>query len=160
MNVQAGQVVDVEIKQHEGNYVKPKAKYKPFGGQGTRLGSPTPGDGLTASVPVTTAPTSTSATVTATAATNEQPQIEIDESQPVIRLQVRLGNGNRLSSRFNTTHTVGHVYSFVTEASPDSQNRGWVLMTTFPSTELTDHGLALGDIEDLKKGGVLVQKWK
>ena len=43
MNVHPGQEVDVELKQHDENYVKPKAKYKPFGGSGNRLGSPTPG---------------------------------------------------------------------------------------------------------------------
>lgn len=155
MNVQAGQVVDVEIKQHEGNYVKPKPKYKPFGGQGNRLGSPTPGDGLTA-VPTTAAPSGGGQS----AETDQQPKVDVDESQPVIRVQIRLGNGSRLPARFNISHTVGDVYTLVAAASPESQNREWALMTTFPSTELTDHGVALGDIPDLRKGGVLVQKWK
>ncbi|KAJ5099612.1 UBX domain-containing protein 1 [Penicillium argentinense] len=43
MNVQAGQEVDVELKQHEEKFTKPKPKYKPFSGAGQRLGSPTPG---------------------------------------------------------------------------------------------------------------------
>lgn len=153
MNVEAGQEVDVEIKQHEGNYVKPKPKYKPFGGQGNRLGSPTPGDSLT-SAPARATPASTAP------ATNEPSKVDIDESQPVINLQIRLGNGTRLPSRFNASHTMGDVYSFVAAASPESQNREWVLMTTFPSKELTDRGVALGDMPDFKKGGVMVQKWK
>jgi UBX domain-containing protein 1 len=153
MNVQPGQEVDVEIKQHEGNYVKPKQKYKPFSGQGNRLGSPTPGDGLT-SAPTPASPP------TAAAVSNEPPTVEIDELQPIISLQIRLGNGTRLPSRFNANHTIGDVYSFVAAASPESQTREWALMTTFPSKELTDHGAKLGDMPDLKRGGVLVQKWK
>ena len=43
MGVLPGQDVDVEIKQHQENYVRPKKKYVPFGGTGNRLGSPTPG---------------------------------------------------------------------------------------------------------------------
>ncbi|ERF73165.1 UBX domain-containing protein 1 [Endocarpon pusillum Z07020] len=155
MNVQPGQEVDVEIKQHEGNYVKPKQKYKPFSGQGNRLGSPTPGDSLTgASITPAAPPAAASST------SEEPPKVEIDEAQPVITLQIRLGNGTRLPSRFNPSHTIGDVYSFVAAASPDSQTREWALMTTFPSTELTDRSVALGDLPELKRGGVLVQKWR
>jgi UBX domain-containing protein 1 len=152
MNVHPGQEVDVEIKQHEGAYVKPKQKYKPFGGQGNRLGSPTPGDSLTS-----TAITSTPAP--AVAASDGPPKIDIDESQPVISLQIRLGNGTRLPARFNASHTIGDVYAFVAAASPDGQNRQWALMTTFPSKELTNRGVALGDMPEFKRGGVVVQKW-
>jgi UBX domain-containing protein 1 len=154
MNVQPGQEVDVEIKQHEGNYVKPKQKYKPFGGQGNRLGSPTPGDSLTSS---STKPTPVVAT---TVTSDEPPKVDVDESQPVISLQIRLGNGTRLPSRFNVTHTIGDVYSFVASANPESRTRDWALMTTFPSKELTDREMALGDMAEFKRGGVMVQKWK
>ena len=44
LNVEPDQEVDVKLEQHTNdNYVKPKAKYKPFSGGGQRLGSPTPG---------------------------------------------------------------------------------------------------------------------
>ena len=155
MNVQPGQEVDVEIKQHEGKYVKPKQKYKPFSGQGNRLGSPTPGDGLT-NASGTTAPTP----VPAAAVSDGPPKVDIDESQPIISLQIRLGNGTRLPSRFNPSHTIGDVYAFVAAASPGSQTREWALMTTFPSKELSDRNVALGDISDFKRGGVVIQKWK
>lgn len=155
MNVQPGQEVDVEIKQHEGKYVKPKQKYKPFSGQGNRLGSPTPGDGLT-HTSTSTAP----APVPAAAASDVLPKVEIDESQPIISLQIRLGNGTRLPSRFNPSHTIGDVYAVVAAASLEGQTREWVLMTTFPSKELSDRNMALGDIPDFKRGGVVIQKWK
>lgn len=157
MNVEPGQEVDVEIKQHEGDYVKPKQKYKPFGGQGNRLGSPTPGDSLTTtSVTSARAPTATAAA----AASGEPPKVDVDESQPILTIQIRLGNGTRLPARFNASHTIGDVYSFVAAASPESQNRDWALMTTFPSKELTDKDVTLGDTPDFKRGGVVVQKWK
>jgi UBX domain-containing protein 1 len=69
-------------------------------------------------------------------------------------------SGTRLPARFNTTHTIGDVYEFVATASPESQNREWVLQTTFPSTELTDHAKILGEMPEFKRGGVVVQKWK
>jgi len=153
MNVQPGQEVDVDLKQHEEKYVKPKPKYKPFSGAGQRLGSPTPGvQTQTTSAPTTAAP--------GPAATEQPPKPEVDESQPTLTLQVRLGDGTRLTSRFNASHTVGDVYEFVTAASPDSRTRPWVLMTTFPSKELDDRSAVLGDLSEFKRGGVVVQKWQ
>ena len=151
MNVRPGQEVDVEVKQHQENYVKPKPKYKPFSGVGQRLGSPTPGPGTHAPAP----PASAASVPTST--TSEKPSI--DESQPTITLQIRLGDGTRLSTRFNTTQTIGDVYSFIAAASPSSQARSWVLMTTFPSTELRDKEAILGELKEYKRGGVVVQKW-
>lgn len=149
MNVEAGQEVDVELKQHEEKYSKPKPKYKAFSGAGQRLGSPTPGIQSQPATPSTTP----------TQSTGEPPKPEVDESRPIVTLQIRLGDGTRLTSRFNTTATMGDVYAFVAAASPDSQSRQWVLMTTFPSKELNDRDVTLGDLPDFKRGGVVVQKW-
>ncbi|PYH78541.1 SEP-domain-containing protein [Aspergillus uvarum CBS 121591] len=154
MNVQSGQEVDVEINQHEEKYVKPKPKYKPFSGQGQRLGSPTPGVSTSAAAP---APAPAPAPASQA---SEPPKPTVDESQPTITLQIRLGDGTRLTSRFNTTHTIGDVYEFVSASSPASQSRPWVLMTTFPSKDLTDKSAVLGEMADFKRGGVVVQKWQ
>jgi UBX domain-containing protein 1 len=150
MNVQAGQEVDVELKQHDEKYTKPKPKYKPFSGAGQRLGSPTPGvQSQASSSSVTPAPSTSS---------DSKPTHEVDESQPTVTLQIRLGDGTRLTSRFNTTATIGEVYAFVSAAAPDG-GRPWVLMTTFPSNELKDRDQVLGDLPEFKRGGVVVQKW-
>ena len=149
MNAQHGQDVDVEIKQHEEKYVRPKPKYKPFASQGQRLGSPTPGVRAPAPAEPTPAPASA-----------EPPKTNVDESQPAVTLQVRLGDGTRLTSRFNLTQTIGDVYDFVTAASPQNQSRPWVLLTTFPSKELTDKAAVLGELAEFKRGGVVVQKWQ
>ncbi|KAL4801614.1 P-loop containing nucleoside triphosphate hydrolase protein [Aspergillus unguis] len=150
MNAQHGQEVDVEIKQHDEKYVRPKPKYKPFAGKGQRLGSPTPG----VRTPTPSEPAA------APQASSEPPKPNVDESQPVVTLQIRLGDGTRLTSRFNTTHTIGDVYQFVSAASTEGQTRPWVLLTTFPSKELSDKSAVLGDLAEFKRGGVVVLSGK
>jgi len=157
LDVQPGQEVDLNLDPHKDeNYVKPKPKYKPFGGSGQRLGSPTPGVASASSSSTTAAPSQQSAVPGGAA----PPTNEVDESAPTVTLQVRLGDGTRLQSRFNTTQTIGDVYDFVNRASPASAERAWALMTTFPSKELEDKSVVLGDMSDFKRGGVVVQKWK
>ena len=155
MNVEHTQEVDVKLEQHAEKYKPPKQKYKAFSGGGQRLGSPTPG-------PSTNSPPSNPPAINAPSpATAPNPAVfNVDESQPTVSLQVRLGDGTRLTSRFNTTHTVGDVYDFVNRSSSSGQGRAWVLMTTFPSKELQDKGQALGDVSEFKRGGVVVQKWQ
>ena len=155
MNVRQDQEVDVKVEPHDGPYVAPKKKYKPFSGSGQRLGSPTPG---TASASTSAAHAPASSAAQSAAASSSTPNVELDQSQPIVSLQIRLGDGSRLVSRFNTNHTVGDVYGFVRASSASSAAREWVLMTTFPSKELTDQTQALADTE-LKKGGTVVQKW-
>ena len=158
LNVEPGQEVDLEVHPHrDEKYQAPKKTYKPFGGQGQRLGSPTPAAGpsnTSAFAPPAAAASSSSASASTTTA---PASMDVDESAPTITLQIRLGDGTRLSSRFNTSHTIGDVYGFVDRAA--SNQRAYVLMTTFPSRELKDKSQVLGDMSDFKRGGVVVQKW-
>ena len=158
LNVTQDQEVDVQLEQHRENYVAPKKKYKPFEGGGQRLGSPTPGGGEAVAPAAPAAAPSASARAPQGAAQAGPADLNADE--PTISLQIRLGDGTRLVSRFNTTHTIGDVYDFVTASNPGSSARPWALMTTFPSKELTDKSQVLGDLADFKRGGVVVQKWK
>ncbi|KAK5033206.1 protein phosphatase regulator [Exophiala sideris] len=153
MNVQPGQEVDVEIKQHDEKYVKPKKKYKPFGGSGQRLGSPTPG-GMSSPMPGSFAAEPAAPAAPATAG---PPTANVDESKPTVTLRISLGSGTRLTSRFNTTQTIGDVYDFVQRAEPGG--RDFVLQTTFPTNELTDKTKVLGDMAEFKRGGAIVQKY-
>lgn len=146
----------MKLEQHSENYVQPKKKYVPFGGGGQRLGSPTPGVSSTTTEP---APAPAPAAAPASAATTSATDVDVNESQPILSLQIRLGDGTRLPARFNTTHTIGDVYSFVAAANSQSRTRSWVLMTTFPSKELSDKSQVLGDLSEFKRGGVVVQKW-
>lgn len=154
LDVQPDQEVDLNLDPHKGeNYVQPKPKYKPFGGQGNRLGAPTPG--LATSSGAASSLSSAAPPAAASQPATQQPAI--DESQPTIQLQVRLGDGTRLVARFNTTQTIGDVYSFVDRAA--SQPRSYALMQTFPSKELSDKSQVLGEMSDFKRGGTVVQKW-
>ncbi|KAF2801595.1 SEP-domain-containing protein [Mytilinidion resinicola] len=158
LNVERGQEVDVEVRPHKDeDYVKPKSKYKPFSGSGQRLGSPTPGAAAPSSHAPAAAPAAAAAASSSSAAA---PKVNIDDSTPAVTLQIRLGDGTRLQSRFNTTHTIGDVYGFVDAASPASTQRAYALMTTFPSTELADRKVQIGELPEFKRGGVVVQKWK
>lgn len=151
MNVRYDQPVDVKLHQHQENYRPLPKKYKPFGGEGRRLGSPVPGEGsssATASTSSASAPTSSPA-----------PQRTVDESQPTLTLRIQLPNGTRLPARFNTTSTVNDVYEFVQSASPDTRSRPWVLATTFPNKDHTDRSLVLGEMPEFKRGGTAVVKW-
>lgn len=156
LGVQPGQEVDLQLDTHKDqDYVAPKQKYKPFGGQGQRLGSPTPG----ASSSVPPPPQPAAAPASTSTAPPASPTVDVDESAPTVTLQIRLGDGTRLQSRFNTTHTVGHVYDFVNSANSASTQRSYVLMTTFPNKDLADKSAVLGDMAEFKRGGVVVQKW-
>ena len=157
MNVDRGQPVDVSLEKLDEPYKAPRKKFQPFSGQGQRLGSPTPGLGdpvaPAAVQPVAPANPSPSAASTASA-------IELDESQPILSIQIRLGDGTRLVARLNPSHTIGDIYNFVAVSNPGSAQRSWVLMTTFPSKELVDRDVKLGDLAEFKRGGVVVQKWQ
>ena len=159
LNVLPGQEVDVKLEQHNEKYVAPKKKYKPFEGTGHRLGSPTPG--VSSSDSATIKPTNTATASTGPPASADgTAAVNVTDAEPVISLQVRLGDGTRLVSRFNTSHTIGDVYNFVNSANIASRSRPWVLMTTFPSKELQDKSQQLGDLAEFKRGGVVIQKWQ
>ena len=158
MNVERSQEVDVQLQPHSEKYQQPKKKYKPFSGGGQRLGSLTPGPGSGPEESKPTPATLASASITPT--DSGAPVVHVHDSEPTVSLQIRLGDGTRLVSRFNVTHTIGDVYSFVAAATASSEERAWVLMTTFPSKELQDKAQALGDLAEFRRGGVVVQKWQ
>ncbi|KAK5166018.1 hypothetical protein LTR04_000765, partial [Oleoguttula sp. CCFEE 6159] len=165
LNIQHGQEVDLVVSPHKDeDYVQPKQKYKPFSGSGQRLGSPVPSTfehgsaGATSQQPTVTTGVATTATATSSSAfSSAAPEADIDPSQPTLQLQIRLADGTRLQSRFNTSQTVGHVRAFVNAARPAT--RPWTLMTTFPTKELKDEAQVLGEMAEFKRGGVVVQKW-
>lgn len=153
MNVEPGQPADVNVfRRLDEDYVPPKKKHASFSGQGNRLGSPTPGgeaSGSAAPAIPTPAPTARPQAPV--------PTVEVNQSSPITTLQIRLGDGTRLVSRFNHTHTVGDVYSFVNSASLESRSRNYILQTTFPNKELSDHGQTIKDAGLVN--AVVVQKW-
>ena len=152
MNIQPDQEVDVRLQEHETPYQPPKKKRTAFEGSGQRLGSPVPGAPPSRQAVVTPAPA-------APTSKEEAVKHDVDDSQPTVSLQIRLGDGTRLVSRFNTSDTIEDIYTFVQASNPASRTRNWVLMTTFPNKELTDKSSKIEDMDELKKGGMVVQKW-
>ncbi|KAJ6256623.1 UBX domain-containing protein [Drechslerella dactyloides] len=155
MNVEPGQFTDVNVhRKMDEDYVPPKKKFAPFGGSGQRLGAPTPGfDSTTASSSTSAAPPAASAPA------QPAPQtVSVDSSQPSTSLQIRLGDGTRLVSRFNQTHTISDVYAFVNAANTASRSRSYVLQTSFPPKELKEMGQSLKDAGLVN--AVVVQKWQ
>ncbi|KAI5839564.1 hypothetical protein DFP73DRAFT_483938 [Morchella snyderi] len=151
MNVEPGQPADVNVfRRLDEDYVQPKKKHAPFSGQGNRLGSPTPGGESSTSTaePIVAPAVRTAAPI---------PSVNVDASLPTTTLQIRLGDGTRLVSRFNHTHTVGDLYGFVNSSSLESRSRNYILQTTFPNKELDNQG------QTIKEAGlvnaVVVQKW-
>ncbi|KAI9655501.1 MAG: cytosolic Fe-S cluster assembly factor cfd1 [Trizodia sp. TS-e1964] len=155
LNVQPGEDVDVVLENHDENYRQLKKAYKPFSGGGHRLGSPTPGleptlDSQSAQARPAASPLTSTGVSTAVA---------IDDSQPSVSLQIRLGDGTRVVSRFNTTQTIGDVYSFVRASSPNASTRPWILsgkggvgkssVTTqlALSLSLTSHSVGVLDVD-------------
>ncbi|KAI5813575.1 hypothetical protein BZA77DRAFT_389824 [Pyronema omphalodes] len=153
MNVEPGQPADVSVyKRMDEDYIPPKKKFVPFSGQGNRLGSIVPGTSLEEAI----APQPAAAPAAAAAAP-QTPTVTVDAASPTTNIQIRLGDGTRLVSRFNHTHTIRDVYDFVNASSPASRSRAYVLQTTFPIKELKEME------QTLKEAGlinaVVVQKW-
>ena len=149
LNVERGQEVDLTVNpRKEEDYVPPKKTYKPFSGSGQRLGSPVPGVA------------SSSSSSAAPQTTPVQPvEIPVDDSVPILRLQIRLADGTNLRTRFNSTHTLNDVYRFVNASNPASSSRPYVLMTTFPNKDHSDSNIPLSEVKELTRGGNVVQKW-
>lgn len=156
MNVRLDQPVNAHISQHDEPWRQLPKIYRPFSGEGRRLGSPVPG--ASGSAPPPPAPTSQPA-AQASSGPGEAPSTGADTSQPTIPLRIQLPNGTRLPARFNTTQTIGDVYDFVTRAHPETQNRAFVIATTFPNKDHNDRGSVLGEMPEFRKGGTAVVKW-
>ncbi|KAI1640665.1 hypothetical protein F4809DRAFT_589698 [Biscogniauxia mediterranea] len=154
MNVRYDEPLDVKLQQHDENYRPLPKVYKPFGGEGRRLGSPVPGEAPAVSLPTV----ATSSTAAAAPSTPAGPSTSADTSQPTVMIRIQMPDGTRLPARFNLTQTVNDIYDFIARASPDLSAGGWVLATTFPNKDHTDKSLVLGDMAEFKKGGTAVVK--
>ncbi|KAI0858302.1 hypothetical protein F4860DRAFT_320622 [Xylaria cubensis] len=154
MNVRYDEPVDVKLERHNENYRPLPKKYKPFSGEGKRLGSPVPGEAAVASTSQPTATTSTRAAASSSTALSSS----VDDSQPTVTIRIQMLDGTRLPARFNTSQTVNDIYDFISRASPELRSSGWVLATTFPNKDHTDKSLVIGEMNEFKKGGTAVVK--
>lgn len=160
MNVRLDQPVNAHISQHDEPWRQVERIYRPFGGEGRRLGSPVPGAESSAAQ-AQAAPTSQPSPLAqgSGSGSGAAASTGADSSLPTVALRVQLPDGTRLPARFNSTQTIGDVYDFVMRAHPATQGRSFVVATTFPNKDHTDRELVLGEMAEFKKGGTAVVKW-
>jgi UBX domain-containing protein 1 len=105
LHVAPNQSVEVKVAHRmEENYVAPPKK--PFSGSGNRLGGIEPILSSISTVP--------GGFPESNQANRPKPaSVSVDDSLPTTSLQIRLGDGTRLVAKFNHSHTVGDVHSFV-----------------------------------------------
>lgn len=146
-----GRVIDLRMERKTEPYQEPKLK--PFSGHGQRLGDIVPpivgagtlGQKLDSSE---TGHSSESASETDPIATAQQ-SITLRDGEPTTQVQIRLPNGQRIIGRFNHTHTVEEVRSFIVAAVPEFAFQPFYMMTTFPSKVIEQ------ERETLKDAGLL-----
>jgi len=129
-------MVHVNVEDHlSEDYVKRVPKFKAFQGSGQTLGSPTPT--MTESAPAPSAAASGNPAENEAKATAD---LNVQQDLPTTMISIRLADGNRLSVRFNLTHTVQDIRQFIAAARPEYNGRQFMLLTTFPNKELANPG--------------------
>ncbi|EST05184.1 SEP domain protein [Kalmanozyma brasiliensis GHG001] len=149
LNIRFGQQVQVHVHRRTDEKYKPPPM-KPFAGSGNRLGSPAPASFASSSRSQPAAPA---------AAPNAGSQdFQVDADKPTTQLQIRLGDGQRMTARFNTTHTVADLRGYINAANPGMSSRDYVLNSSFPPKPLTDESQTLQDAGLLN--AVVIQKFQ
>ncbi|GAB1288290.1 UBX domain-containing protein 2B [Apodemus speciosus] len=82
----------------------------------------------------------------------------IDDSMPTTKIQIRLADGSRLIQRFNSTHRILDVRDFIVQSRPEFATTDFILVTSFPSKELTDESVTLQEADILNT--VILQQLK
>ncbi|XP_039745930.1 NSFL1 cofactor p47 isoform X2 [Pararge aegeria] len=129
--------LSLEDKRHDDCAHAAAPRHQAFSGKGHLLGSPTP---ATVGATVAVASSSDDRAANQRAA---QAAVALDESSPLTTVQFRLVDGSRLTGRFNHTHTVADLIQYVSRAEPIYQLQPFTLLTSFPSSELTDRAATL-----------------
>jgi UBX domain-containing protein 1 len=129
-------MVHVNVEDHlSEDFVKRVPRFKAFQGSGNTLGSPAPPTTEEASA---AAPKSSENPAEDEAKANSN--LNVAQDQPTTMISIRLANGNRLSARFNLTHTVQDIRQFIGTARPEYSIQNYTLLTTFPNKELVNPG--------------------
>ncbi|KAF8174551.1 hypothetical protein BJ912DRAFT_989807 [Pholiota molesta] len=169
LNVLPGQHVELRVtKRTDEDYVPPKGT-KTFGGSGHRLGAvvpdPYPGTGgggaYSSAMPGSFPPgPGVSIPIIETGATENAaitPKFEVDQTQPMTSIQIRLADGTRMVARMNLTHTVGDIRNFINASRPENLSRAYTIGTTFPNRTLDDDSATIQGAGLVNS--VVVQRW-
>lgn len=127
------------IDKHNEDYVPTKRPVQAFAGDGMRLGGPSSSAGPSKPAP---APPVTGGK-----------ELVVDESLPVITVQVRLHDGTKLKGRFNEHHTIADLRQFV--ALAQSTAVAFELTSSYPRKKLEDDSLSLK--ESNLNGSLVIQ---
>jgi len=113
LNIRFGQQVHVHVHRRTDEKYKPPPM-KPFGGSGNRLGSPAPATFASSSSQSRQQPSGGATTSATSGSANAGSRdFEVDADRPTTQLQIRLGDGQRMTARFNTHHTVADLRSYI-----------------------------------------------
>ncbi len=126
LNIRFGQQVQVHVHRRTDEKYKPPPM-KPFGGSGNRLGSPAPASFASSSRPQPAATTPHAGSQ----------DFQVDADKPTTQLQIRLGDGQRMTARFNTHHTIADLRGYIKAANPGMSTRSYVLSASFPRSRST-----------------------
>lgn len=153
LDVEFGQDVDVSVvRKVDEDYAPPKRKVSGFHGQGHRLGSPVPGEDISAASPVV--PESTTS-----ASVNVPENKPEDKGEGDSLVQIRFANGKRVSHKFNGLDPVSVVYAYVRDHAFCDQQKQFTLSHAFPVKPIEDSAEATVELAKLKNA-VIMQRWK
>ncbi|KAF9992557.1 hypothetical protein BGZ79_002922, partial [Entomortierella chlamydospora] len=152
LNVKPGQPVEMRVhtRREEDYKEPPKAPPKPFEGTGNRLGS----------IVSSSSSSSTPGSFPGSSSSAPPPpprSFEVDGSQPVTSIQIRMADGTRMVGRFNHTHTVNDIRGFINASHAGESSRSYVLQTNFPKKDLEDVQQTIKDAGLLNS--VVVQRY-
>uniref|UniRef100_A0A7S3E2E3 Uncharacterized protein n=1 Tax=Chloropicon laureae TaxID=464258 RepID=A0A7S3E2E3_9CHLO len=146
------------VNKHDEDYVPPaKPKYVAFAGQGLKLSGNTT-TGSSEGVKAGAGASGSDPDPKAEEEAGKDKPFELDETQPVTSIQLRLMDGTRMVARFNPgTHTIRDVRRFLDLSRPGGfGGAGYHLVTAFPTTVLSEEDKT---IEELGlKNAVILQK--
>lgn len=109
---------------------EPKKRKNPFRGTGRTIGSSATSDSPSAE------PTGASSAATTQPPPSTGPVV--DDSLPSTSIQLRLADGTRIISRFNLTHTIRDIQSFIGASRPSGPGNYQLQTMGFPPKQLID----------------------
>ncbi|KAJ2746196.1 protein phosphatase regulator [Coemansia sp. BCRC 34301] len=130
LNVRPGQQVEMKVtNRRDEDYVPPaQPPALPFSGHGHRLGG----------IPSALASSATDSAPSSRLQASTGRPISLDQSQPIVQVQIRLADGTRLVARVNASHTVGDLRAFVLSERPEAGQRPFAFKTIMPPKVLSD----------------------
>jgi len=85
-----------------------------------------------------------------------QNAMDVDESKPVTKINVRLADGSRFTVSLNLTQPVSAIREFICAVRPDQSSKCFTIMTTFPTKSIDNETISIQDAN--LANAVVVQK--